>query len=128
MTVYPSVQEVLVAHRRAILRFGGTLGVRDIGALESALARPQTGYYSDVIQEAAALLESLSQNHPFIDGNKRTAIAVTAAFLRTNGYKLHFDNQEAYRFLMDLYQRNAFRFEALETWLREHARPRLEMS
>jgi death-on-curing protein len=61
-----------------IERFGGSHGLRDQGALESALARPQTGYYLDLIEEAAALWESLSQNHPFIDGNKRIAITATA--------------------------------------------------
>ena len=81
MSIYPSVAEVLVAHSRLIEAFGGAPRVRDRGALESALARPQSGYYADIIQQAAALLESLSQNHPFVDGNKRTAIAVTAAFL-----------------------------------------------
>lgn len=69
MTVYPSVEEVLAAHARLIAVFGGAQGVRDRGALEAALARPQSGYYSDVVQQAAALLESLSQNHPFVDGN-----------------------------------------------------------
>ena len=81
MRIFPSVAEVLAAHNRLIETFGGASGVRDRGALESALARPQSGYYADIIQQAAALLESLSQNHPFVDGNKRTAIAVTAAFL-----------------------------------------------
>jgi death-on-curing protein len=123
VTVYPSLEEVLVAHRRAILRYGGALGVRDLGALTSALARPQSGYYSDVIQEAAALLESLSQNHPFLDGNKRTAIAVTGAFLRTNGYRLESNNLKAYQFLMGLYEMNTFHFDVLERWLRANTRP-----
>jgi death-on-curing protein len=103
--------------------FGGTQGVRDRGALEAALARPQGGYYKDVIEQAAALLESLSQDHPFIDGNKRTAIAVTAAFLRINGWRLEFDDPQAYRFLLQLYERNQFRFELLEPWLRQHTQP-----
>jgi len=60
-------------------RFGGALGIRDRGALESALTRPQSGYYADLIQEAAALWESLSQNHPFLDGNKRVAVTTAAA-------------------------------------------------
>ena len=76
MTQYPSLDDVLVAHTRLIKAFGGAPGLRDLGALEAALARPRTGYYQDLIEEAAALLESLSQNHPFIDGNKRTAIAL----------------------------------------------------
>ena len=87
MTIYPTAEEVIAAHARLIKRFGGSPGLRDAGALASALGRPQTGYYADVIQQAAALWESLSQNHPFVDGNKRVSIAVTAAFLRINGYR-----------------------------------------
>jgi death on curing protein len=70
-----------------------------VGALESALARPQSGYYRDLIEEGAALWESLSQNHPFIDGNKRVAVTVTAAFLRVNGCRLRFDDITAFSFL-----------------------------
>ena len=122
MTIYPSVDDVLSAHARLLVLFGGAQGIRDKGALEAALARPQSGYYRDVIEQAAALLESLSQNHPFIDGNKRTAIAVTAAFLGVNGFRLEFDDLEAYQFLIGLYESNQFRFERLEPWLRQHAR------
>ncbi len=68
MTSFPTIDEVIAVHARLIAKFGGSLGVRDRGALESALARPQSGYYEDIIQEAAALWESLSQNHPFVDG------------------------------------------------------------
>ena len=67
MTYYPSSEEVILAHQRLIDRFGGSHGIRDLGALESALGRFQSGYYTDIIQEAAALMESLSQNHPFVD-------------------------------------------------------------
>lgn len=124
MTHHPSLDEVLAAHARLIRTFGGVPGVRDLGALEAALARPQTGYYQDVVEEAAALLESLSQNHPFIDGNKRTAIAVTAAFLRINGYyRLQFEDLDAYRFLMNLYEANDFHFARLLPWLRDHTKP-----
>jgi death-on-curing protein len=123
VTLYPSLDEVLAAHARLLVLFGGAQGLRDRGALESALARPQSGYYRDVIEQGAALLESLSQNHPFVDGNKRTAIAVTAAFLRINGLRLDFDDIEAYHFLMQLYESKQFRFERLEPWLREHAHP-----
>jgi death-on-curing protein len=121
VTYYPSLEDALITHRLVIARFGGSQGVRDLGALESALARPQTGYYEDIIQEAAALWESLSQNHPFIDGNKRVSIALTAAFLRVNGYRLVFDDLEAYRFLIGLYETGRFRFKELESWLRQHA-------
>ncbi len=122
MIVYPSIEEVVAAHERLIALFGGSSGLRDRAALEAALARPQTGYYKDVVEQAAALLGSLSQNHPFTDGNKRTAIAVTGAFLRVNGYRLDFDDVEAYGFLMLLYETNRFRFDRLEPWLRAHAK------
>ena len=123
MTIYPSVEQVLAAQSRLIDLFGGRPGVRDRGALEAALAKPQSGYYRDVIEQASALLESLSQNHPFVDGNKRTAIAVTAAFLRINGFRLKFDDLQTYKFLMQLYETNQFRREQLDAWLREHAKP-----
>ena len=88
MTDYLTLAEVLAIHIDQIERYGGSHGVRDPGILESALFRPQTGYYSDLIEEAAALWESLSQNHPFLDGNKRTAFAATYTFLAINGARL----------------------------------------
>ncbi|MEO8595683.1 MAG: type II toxin-antitoxin system death-on-curing family toxin [Candidatus Solibacter sp.] len=120
MTRYPTIDEALVVHERLIALFGGSLGIRDRSGLESALARPQSGYYNDLIEEAAALWESLSQNHPFIDGNKRVAITLTAAFLRVNGYQLTFDDVEAYSFLIGLYETGRMRFVELDKWLREH--------
>ena len=88
MTDYLTVAEVLAMHADQIERYGGSQGVRDPGLLESALYRPQTGYYADLIEEAAALWESLAQNHAFIDGNKRTAFAATYTFLAINGGRL----------------------------------------
>jgi death-on-curing protein len=123
VTFYPSLPDVLATHARLIELFGGAQGIRDRDALEADLGRPQSGYYRDVIEQAAALLESLSQNHPFVDGNKRTAITVTAGFLRINGFGLKFDDLEAYQFLMQLYESNQFRWERLEPWLRQHAQP-----
>ena len=111
---------MIAVHARLVSRFGGSLGIRDRGALESALARPQTGYYGDLIQEAAALWESLSQNHPFVDGNKRVAVTVTAAFLKVNGYVLEFDDLDAFVFLIGLYESGRMRFTELDTWLRLH--------
>ncbi|MCX6620231.1 MAG: type II toxin-antitoxin system death-on-curing family toxin [Acidobacteria bacterium] len=121
MTLYPTVEQVIAAHDRLIVRFGGSFGIRDRGALEGAVARPQTGYYEDLIQEAAALWESLSQNHPFVDGNKRVAVTVTAAFLKMNGYGLDFNDLELYKFLIDLYETGRMRFAELESWLRARA-------
>ena len=69
---YIRVDDILAIHADQIERYGGDEGIRDPGLLEAALFRPQTGYYPTLIEEAAALWESLSQNHPFVDGNKRT--------------------------------------------------------
>ena len=121
MTFYPSTEDVIAVHDRLIAEFGGSLGIRDRGALESAVARPQSGYYEDLIQEAAALWESLSQNHPFVDGNKRVSVTTMAAFLRVNGYRLEFDDNEAFEFLIGLYKSDSMRFKQLEGWLRRHA-------
>jgi len=121
VTRYPSVEETVAVHARLIARFGGSEGLRDRAALESALARPRCGYYTDLIQEAAALWESLSQNHAFVDGNKRVAVTVTAAFLRVNGYRLEFNDFDAFSFLNGLYETGRVRFGELDQWLRQHA-------
>src|ERR1700693_5011544 len=118
MTDYLTVVEVLAMHADQIERYGGSHGVRDQGLLEAALYRPPTGYYADLIEEAAALWESLAQNHPFIDGNKRTAFAATYTFLAINGARLTADAQETYVFVVTLYAANQFNFDKLVPWLR----------
>ncbi len=85
---YLRVIEILAIHALVIDEFGGTDGPRDLGALEAAVFRPQTSYYDDPISEAAALFESLIQNHPFLDGNKRTALGTANVHLRMNGLEL----------------------------------------
>lgn len=121
MTIYPSYASVVQTHFYLIDRFGGAHGIRDSGAIESALARPRSGYYSNLVEEAAALIESLSQNHPFVDGNKRTAIAISMGFLAANGYELKFDDREAYKFFIQLYEERRFKFQFILKWLGEHA-------
>ena len=123
MTEYLSIVEVLAMHEDQIARYGGAAGLRDPGQLEAALFRPQTGYYADLIEEAAALWESLSQNHPFIDGNKRTAFAATYTFLALNGWRLTADAEATYQFMIELYESQRFNFEALSNWLRQNAKP-----
>ena len=124
MTDYLTLVEVLTIHADQIDRYGGASGVRDPGQLEAALFRPQTGYYGDLIAEAAALWESLSQNHPFIDGNKRTAFAAMFTFLAINGVEITADSNTAWSFLANLYGNHGFRFEVLESWLRENTHAR----
>ena len=115
-----TVAEVLAMHADQIDRYGGSHGVRDHGLLEAALYRPQTGYYAGLIEEAAALWESLAQNHPFIDGDKRTAFAAAYTFLAINGTRLTADAQKTYAFVAALYEAGQFSFDKLVPWLRGH--------
>lgn len=121
-TTYLTLQEVLAFHEVLIGEFGGAAGLRDLGALEAALFRPRTGYYRDVVEEAAALFESLVQNHPFVDGNKRVAFAVMDVFLRVNGVDLEIDDLEAHAHLIGLMEREALDLTAVDAWLRQHVR------
>lgn len=121
MTDYLTLAEILAIHDDQIERYGGSHGLRDPGQLEAALFRMQSGYYDDLIAEAAALWESLSQNHPFIDGNKRIAFACAYTFLTINGIKITADAKSTDAFLSPLYEDNRFSFEVLEQWLRTHA-------
>lgn len=114
-----SVDEVLTIQEKLIATFGGPPGVRDKGLLESALFRPQTGYYKDLTEMAAALFESLIMNHAFVDGNKRVAFFSTDVFLRLNGWKLLVDPDKAHAFLIDLLERGECRVEKLLPWIRE---------
>jgi death on curing protein len=107
-----------VVHERVIAKFGGPLGVRDKGLLESALYRPQTGYYDDIAQIAAAMFESLLMNHPFIDGNKRVAFFATDVFLRLNGWRFDVDDDTAHGFLLGLLDRGDCDLRALTPWVR----------
>ena len=116
---FPTIEEVIAMHNALISAFGGSLGLRDEGALASALMRPQLGYYDGLIQEAAALMESLANNHAFVDGNKRVAFFVTDTFLRMNGHFINCDNDEAYAFFMRMFEASSFRFTELNSWLEE---------
>lgn len=124
MTEYVTTADALFFHQQLIERYGGAAGVRDVGALESALHRPQTGYYDTIIHEAAALLESLVQNHPFVDGNKRVAFAVVDVFLRINGYEIKAPSGQIHSFVMTLLERGSFDMEHLVPWLQEIVKPK----
>ncbi len=122
MTDFLTLADVLAIHIDQVERYGGAHGLRDPGLLEAALFRPQTGYYEDTIAQAAALWESLAQNHPFIDGNKRTAFACAYTFLAINGFSITATADNAYKFIMKMYDDQAFRFDKLEAWLRKNTR------
>jgi len=118
---YLTVADVLGMHTVLIQRYGGAPGVRDPGALESALFRPQTGYYEDIVAEAAALLESLAINHPFMDGNKRIAFAATDVFLRINGWRLQRSPVQIHAEMIQMFEAGTFDITHLDPWLRAFA-------
>jgi death on curing protein len=118
--VYLTVAEVLAIQHHLIEEYGGSHGVRDQGALEASVFRPQTGYYNDVPEEAAALMESLANNHPFIDGNKRVAFAASHTFLLMNGFDLDLDPSEAYDFVTGALANGKFHFSEILEWIKSH--------
>lgn len=113
-----TMADVLGLHAVLMDRYGGALGVRDPGALEAALFRPQTGYYADIVAEAAALFESLAINHPFVDGNKRIAFAATDVFLRINGWRMQRAPLQIHAEMMQMFDTQTFHMAYLEPWLR----------
>ncbi len=122
-TKYLGIEDVLKMHERQIAQFGGSSGVRDAGLIEAALLRPQTGYYRDLIEEAAALWESLTMNHGFIDGNKRIGFACVYVFLRMNGFRLETESDAAQSFILNALQSGTFNKDNLDAWLRGNVRP-----
>jgi death-on-curing protein len=91
--------------------------------LEAAVFRPQTGYYNDLSEEAAALFESLVNNHAFLDGNKRVGFAATHTFLLLNGFDLDVSSREAYEFMVKTMEAGKFRFALLREWISAHLVP-----
>ncbi|MCD8536256.1 MAG: type II toxin-antitoxin system death-on-curing family toxin [Burkholderiaceae bacterium] len=116
---YLTVNDVLAIHAVLVQRHGGADGLRDPGALESALFRPQTGYYADIIAEAAALMESLAINHPFVDGNKRVSFAATDVFLRINGYRLKRAPLKIHAEMIQMFESSTVDQAHLDVWLRD---------
>src|ERR1700716_3671824 len=123
MAAYVTVAEVYRMQYRLIELFGGIHGVRDKAAVEAAVFRPQTGYYNSIEEEAAALMESLGNNHGFIDGNKRIAFTATDVFLRSNGLYIDVSGSEGHEFIDGSMNRSEFRFPQILEWIRQHIKP-----
>jgi death-on-curing protein len=122
---YLSSEQVLFIHSRLIDTTGGRHGIRDIGLLQSAVARPEATFegkelYPDLFHKAAALMESLARNHPFIDGNKRTSITASGIFLAMNGYMLACSSKDLERFALSVATGNAS-LESAAAWFVEHS-------
>jgi death-on-curing protein len=121
--IYPTVAETIETHRLLIEEFGGSHGLRDRGLLEAAIMRPQSGYYGSLIEEAAALMESLANNHAFLDGNKRISFVMTDALLRANDYFIDVEPSEAHKFITGSIEKREFRFDVIRDWLASCAKP-----
>ena len=124
---YLSTTQVLAIHDQMIKRFSGSSGIRDITLLESAVARPQASFdqkdlYSELFEKAAALIESLLKNHPFVDGNKRTALTSTGIFLQLNGYRLKNYHDDEIAFALEVANQR-MGIEKITFWLKEHSEP-----
>jgi death on curing protein len=126
MADYITVAEVYQMQHLLIDRFGGLHGVRDKNAVEAAVFRPQTGYYNSLEEEAAALMESLGNNHGFLDGNKRIAFTAADVFLRRNGFYIEVEGVEGHAFIVGSMERHEFRFAQILEWIRRHIKPLLE--
>ncbi|HYL16121.1 MAG TPA: type II toxin-antitoxin system death-on-curing family toxin [Terriglobales bacterium] len=123
MAEYLTVAEVYRMQFLLVERFGGLHGVRDKNAVEAAVFRPQAGYYNSIEEEAAALMESLGNNHGFIDGNKRIAFTATDVFLRRNGFYIDVSGPEGHEFIDRSMSRSEFRFPRILEWIRQHIKP-----
>ncbi len=123
MANYLTVAEVYLMQHKLIERFGGRHGVRDKGAIEAAVFRPQIGYYNSLEEEAAALMESLGNNHGFVDGNKRIAFTAADVFLWINGFELEVDGEAGCEFIAGSMDRHEFRFAQILDWIRQHIKP-----
>lgn len=121
--IYLTLAETIEIHRQLIDEFGGSQGLRDQAGLEAAIFRPQVGYYNDLIEEAAALMESLANNHPFIDGNKRVSFAATDTFLRLNGFYLEVEPQETHEFIIEHIAKSKFRVAPIRDWIASKIKP-----
>jgi death on curing protein len=119
MADYLTVAEVYRMQHRLIELFGGMHGVRDKGAVEAAIFRP----HNSIEEEAAALMESLANNHGFLDGNKRIAFTAADVFLRRNGFYIEVEGLDGYAFIYGSMDRHEFRFAQILDWIRQHIRP-----
>lgn len=122
--VYPTVADAKAIHRKEIEAAGGSRGLRDTDALRSAVMRPRQTFddadlYPDILSKAAALFESLVSNHPFVDGNKRTAVVMAISFLEANGLHFEATNDEVERFTLEAAS-GAQDFDAICCWLESH--------
>lgn len=117
--------EVLFYHNLSIEKYGGSMGIRDEGFLESAIDRPYASFageklYPTPFHKAAAILESIIKNHPFVDGNKRTGFLAAAAILLHDDYELIASEEDAYNFVIEVASSH-MDFENIVEWIEKHS-------
>jgi death-on-curing protein len=122
---YLTVRDVEEIYAEVFKATGGA-DIRDRGGLESAVFRPQTGHYADLFEEAAALMESLTMNHPFVNGNEGTALTAVEVFLDYNGHMLNIEGRAAYDLFMDHIRKGTVWFPTVVERLRRHVHPRTD--
>ena len=120
--IYPTLEDALYIHAEQLRLFGGAPGIRDMGLIESALLRPQTGYYSGLIEQAAALWESLAMNLGFVDGDKRVAFACLDIFLGLNDREIAAEPDDVIAFIYRNLEAGTFRKDIICEWLAAHTR------
>ena len=123
MSEFLRVAEVYRIQHRLIELFGGRYGVRDRAAVEASVFRPQTGYHNCIEEEAAALMESLGNNHGFIDGNTQIAFTAVDVFLRHNGFYLEVEGVDGHASIDGSIARQELRFAQIVVWIRQHLNP-----
>jgi len=127
VTIYLTAEQILFIHYRLVDETGGEHGLQDLGILESAAVRPRQTFdnqelYSDIFEKSGALMESLVNNHPFIDGNKRTGIACTVLFIRQNGFTFSATNSELEKFTLRVAS-SKIKQAGIAQWLKKHSLP-----
>src|SRR3989344_1634387 len=121
-----TVEEVIAINTGIVNATGGAVGLRDAGALAMCVAKPFQSFggketYADVFTKAAAVLESIARNHPFIDGNKRTAFLAAVRVIERNGYRTHFDNKDVEETMVKIVVEK-YSVETIAAWLKENSK------
>ena len=123
---YLTVKDVLLLHHLAIEETGGSHGIRDLSLIESAVNRPKASFagqdlYPTIFEKAGALCQSLIKNHPFVDGNKRTALYATMTFLELNGYKFVAEQEELVEFGVKI-DNESLSLTEIADWFKKHSK------
>lgn len=121
-----TVKQILILHEFELSKHGGSSGVRDMGMLKSAIGRPFATFggedlYPDIFLKMAALVQSIVKNHPFIDGNKRTAFVSAMVIFKLNGYLLKIEQKEVVKFMLKVANEN-LSVDEISLWLKKHSR------